>query len=129
LLCVEGSDAHGETDGVGLDIRKMIRHTWKVRRVAVSREDMAGNIVTAPQRLQRFGIGGGDGSELRVPASIPSRRSNVRHCDVMDHPAFIPAAFVINNKQTRDVGEHVDERLWIIRISWQSRLWFEHDAN
>ena len=47
----------------------------------------------------------------------------------MNHPSLIPAALVVDDEQRVDVGEDIDERLWVRGIGGQSGLWLQHQAH
>ena len=47
----------------------------------------------------------------------------------MDHPAFVPAALIVDNEQSGNVGEDIDERSWIVGVGGKAGLRLEHDTN
>ena len=61
--------------------------------------------------------------------AIRARRRHVRHAQVMNHPAFVPAALVVDDEQAGDIGKNIDERANIVRIGRQTRFRLHHDAN
>jgi hypothetical protein len=93
-----------------------------VRRATVDSEDVARHIGARPHSLEDIGIALGDRSELRV--TVLSRSRYVGNRDVVDHPPFIPAALVVDNKQRRDVRKDVVEGARIVRVSRQPGFGF-----
>ena len=66
-------------------------------------------------------------AELGMP--IGARRGDVRDGDIVDHPAFVPAALVVDHEQRRDVGKHIHKCVRVLRIGRQPGLGFEDDAD
>ena len=96
--------------------------------VAICGERVPRQVVAASHRLEQSSIRRKYGSKLRV--SVGSRFGlSSGDGQVVNHPALVPAALVVNHKQIRDVGEHVDERARIAGICGQAWLWFQYYAN
>src|SRR5256885_159003 len=96
--------------------------------VAVCRERASRHVVAASHRLEQSTIGGKNGSKLRVSVG-PRFGLGARDGQVVDHPALVPPALVVDHEQIRDVSEHVDERTRIVGIGGQAWLWFQYYAN
>src|SRR5712672_2001111 len=60
-------------------------------------------------------VGGGNHAEVWAASS---ERLRVGRCDaqVVDHPALVPAALIVDDEEAGDVRKDVDERPHIIRI-------------
>ena len=61
--------------------------------------------------------------------TVFARRGDVRDRDIVDHPPFVPAAFVVDHEQRRDVGEDIVESARIVRVGRQVGLRLEYDAH
>src|SRR5215472_8680926 len=95
---IERAQANREAYGVGLNVGEMILSTGQMNGIAVDGEDISGDVLARTHRLQRGGVGRGDSSELCVTAAVTSRWSNGRYHKVVDHPAFIPARFIVDDE-------------------------------
>src|SRR5262249_47972766 len=118
LLSVERANAHRKRNKIGLLVREVVRSAWEVWRIAVHGKEVAGLIVMSAARANRDGIFWSDGPVLG--AAVGSGWSNTRNLQVVNHPSFIPPGFVVDHKQTGDVGEHVDGRPHILGICRQT---------
>src|SRR5215472_2669907 len=76
--------------------------------LAVSSEDSTGHIVATPHGFQRGGVGSGDLAELRVATPVRTRRASIRDGKIVDHPALVPAAFVVDDEQSGDIGKDIN---------------------
>src|SRR6266446_2376312 len=54
---------------------------------------------------------------------------HVRYFEVVDHPTFVPAAFVVDDKHRIDVGKDVDKSAWVVRIGGKPRFGFQHNTD
>src|SRR6266478_161670 len=125
---VVGAHAQVDRDDVGLNIREMVRGTRKVDRVSVYSKDVTGNVIATPHFLQLGGIRRQNRAKLYM-AICAWRRIHIRNGEVVDHPTFVPTAFVVNDKHWVDVGKNVDEGTRIVGISRKSGFGFQHDTN
>ena len=90
--------SHADLNGndVRLLVGKMVVWTWPVGSIAVHGKESAGNFVAT---FQFVGVRLQNRTELCV--AVRARRVvDWRHLQVMDHPALIPAALVVNDKQS-----------------------------
>jgi len=63
----------------------------------------------------------GHGAKLRV--AVLAGRCDLRHNQIMDHPALVPTGFVVNDKQSGDIREDINERPAVVGIGRQARAW------
>src|SRR2546425_12425710 len=109
LQRVPRAHAQLNRNNVGLNVREVVGCTGEVRGIAVSGESVARDVVAAAYGLELGGIRLQDGAELGMAVG-PWRVVDGSHGHVMDHPPLIPAALVVDDEQSVDVGEYVDER-------------------
>jgi hypothetical protein len=95
-----------------------------MRGLPIRRKSGAGNIVAG----ELLRVGRQDHPKLGMPVG-PRHRIDHRNRQVMDHPAFVPPAFVVDDEQAGNIGEDVDEGIRIVRIRWQPRLGLQHEAH
>src|SRR6266446_3026264 len=65
--------AHVERYDVGLAVRKVIGSAWKMRRVTVNGEQIAGQVVAVSHAFEDRRVGGQDGAKLGVPVATRCR--------------------------------------------------------
>ena len=87
-----------------------------MRIVAIRREEGAGDIVSGPLHFELGSVCRKNGAELRMSVH-PRLAVHGSNPEVVNHPALIPPAFVIDDEQTRHVREDVNERFRIVGIS------------
>jgi len=92
----------------------MIGRAREVRGAAVDCKDVARLVVAGTHPRKDRGVALGDRSELGMP--VVARSGNIRHGNVVNHPSFIPPAFVVDHEQRRNVGEHIVEGARVVRI-------------
>src|SRR5262245_57375914 len=46
----------------------------------------------------------------------------------MNHPAFIPAALIVDHEEVGDICKYINESPRIVWICWQTRLWFHNQT-
>ena len=94
---VVGTHAHVKRDNVGLTIGKVIGGIWKMDRVAIDGEHVARHVVAVSHPLENCSVSGQDGAK---PGMAIATRCHIdgRYGQIMNHPALIPAAFVIDDK-------------------------------
>src|SRR5215472_11181103 len=95
---IERAQANREAYGVGLNLREVILSAWQMNRVAVDGEDISRNIVAGAHALERGGVGSSDSSKLSATTATAPRWSNWRHDEVVNHPAFVPARFIVDDE-------------------------------
>ena len=49
-------------------------------------------------------------------AQIGPLLADRRNHEIVDHPALVPARFIVDDEEPRDVREDVDERAGVVRI-------------
>ena len=103
-MSLERPQTDREAGGIGLNIREMVLRARKMHLVAVGGEDSAGHVVASSHGFQRGGVGSGELAKLRVATPVRTRRGDLRDSNIVDHPAFVPPALVIDDEQTGDVG-------------------------
>lgn len=62
-------------------------------------------------------------------AAIAQQSGNRRHDEVVDHPAFLPARFTVDDEQPGNVGENVDEGARIVAVGGQPGFWFYYQTD
>src|SRR5207245_10149381 len=112
---------------VRLHGRKAVALVGEAHGVAVGGEDLTGHVVVAPHRSEGGRVGGRDRCELRVTVCAWLRHR--RYHQIVDHPSFVPAALVVDDEESRDVGENVDEGSDVIGIGRQAGLGLEDDSD
>src|SRR4029453_5095056 len=127
LQAVVGPHAELDRNEVGLDVRKVIARGRKADFVAIDCEKLARRVVMASDVVNRDGVGRGHLSELRVP--VGPWGSRIGNDEVVDHPSFVPARLVVDDKQPRDAREDVDEGSRIFWIPRETGLRLEHETD
>ena len=124
---VVGPHAHMNRDDIGLSVGEAVGRAGEMRGPAVAGEDMSRHVVAGPHLLQNLGIALGNRSELRV--AVRARSGDGWHRDVMDHPALIPAALVVDDEQGGNVGEDIVEGARIVGIGRKPGFGLERNAH
>src|SRR5262249_6429096 len=96
LQSVVGSHAQIEGNDVGLNVRKMIEHIRQADRLSVHGKGVARNVVAASHGFKGCGVRCSDRAELRM--AIRAWGTGINHIKVVDHPAFVPAALIVDNE-------------------------------
>ena len=47
----------------------------------------------------------------------------------MDHPSFVPPALIVNNEESGDIGENINESFDVVRIGRQTGLGLQNYAH
>ena len=96
--------------------------------LAVHGEDMARHIIAGSHCREDLGIRRENRAELGVAVLA---RIGIDRCDhkVVDHPTLVPAALVVDDEQSGNIGEDVDERSGIPGIGGQAGLGLERDPH
>src|SRR5260221_273961 len=102
----------------------MVGCARKVGRGSVHSKDVTWNVIATSHCLKSGGIRGENCSKLRM-AIFTWRSIHTRNGEVVDHPAFVPAAFIVDYKHRIDVGEDVDEGTRVVRIGREPGLRFQ----
>jgi hypothetical protein len=111
---VVSSHALVQRDHIRSHLREVIGRAWKAGIPPIYGENISLHVVACAHFLEDLGIGVGNRPELRM--AVPARRGGGWDCDVVDHPAFIPAALVVDHEHWGDVGKDIDESARIVGI-------------
>src|SRR5215510_11479740 len=124
---IVGAHTQIEGNNVGLNVRKMIEHIWHVGRLSVHGKGVAGNVVAASHGFKEGSVRRSDRAELRM--AIVAWGCDIDYIKVMDHPAFVPAALIVDNEQSGNIGEDVDKRSRVSGIGRKTGLGLQYDTN
>src|SRR5215510_15477561 len=124
---IVGAHTQIEGNNVGLNVRKMIEHIWQADRLSVHGKGVAGNVVAASHGFKGGGVRRSDRAELRM--AIVAWGRDIDYIKVMDHPAFVPAALIVDDEQSRNIGEDIDKCSRIVGICGKTGLGLQHDTN
>src|SRR5436309_9729220 len=117
LQRVPGAHAQLKRNHVRLTrgVRKMVRRSGEPHCIAVASEDCADDVVVVTHGLYGGRVGGGNHAEVRAASG---ERLRVRWCDaqVVDHPALVPAALIVDDEKQGDVRKDIDEGANVIRV-------------
>src|ERR1700730_5124760 len=97
LQGIVGAHAFIDRYDISLFIWEMIGLAWEVCRPPVGGENRARDVVVVAHRQELFGILCGEHSELSV--GVAAWRGYGRHREIVNHPTFVPATFVIDDEQ------------------------------
>src|SRR5882757_325125 len=97
----------------------MIGWARELHLLAVHREDVPGNVLTGhvlmTAELRDGGrIRGRHRAKLRM--AVLAGRRDLGDGEVMDHPALVPAGFVVDDKESGNIREDIDERSTVLGI-------------
>src|SRR5262245_54633184 len=115
---------YGHDVGLAFWVWEVIGSVGEAHRVAVHGKDLAGHVMVSAHRLEGSRISRCNGAELG--AATRERRSHRCNAQVMDHPAFVPTALVVDYKKATDIGEDIDEGAYVIWVRRKPRLGFQH---
>src|SRR5215469_1001758 len=95
LLRIEGSNADGKGNKVGLAIGEVIRRAREVRGIAVNGEETSRHVIVSAQCSNSSGVIRSNSPVLRV--AVPARRRNAWDPQIVDHPTFVPTGLIVNH--------------------------------
>src|SRR5437764_1397398 len=106
----------------------MVKSAGRMGCVPIYGEVIARHVVPGSHRFKKCCVFRQDGPKLSV--SIAAwLAADTRNLQIVNHPAFIPTAFIVDYKHIRDIGEYVDKRFGIIWVGGEAGLGFQDQAH